>query len=97
MNALAAVDLKWPGLAHPNGDRIRLNNENFVAIDRDRDSTYDPIYRPQALYNRATNGFMRTMQRSCYRRLRQICQFTAPILAQLISIFTFHQAVSSSC
>jgi quercetin dioxygenase-like cupin family protein len=57
MNALAAVDLKWPGLAHPNGDPIRLNNENFVAIDRDRDSTYDPIYRPQALYNRATNGF----------------------------------------
>jgi len=28
-----------------------------VAIDRDRDATYDAIYRPQALYNRVTNGF----------------------------------------
>jgi hypothetical protein len=57
MNAHAAVDFKWPGLARPNGDPIRLNNQNFVAIDRDRDATYDPIYRPQALYNRATKGF----------------------------------------
>ncbi len=57
MNVHAAVDFKWPGLTRPNGDPIRLNNQNFVAIDRDRDAKYDAIYRPQALYNRATNGF----------------------------------------
>jgi hypothetical protein len=28
-----------------------------VAIDRDRDAKYDAIYRPQALYNRVTEGF----------------------------------------
>jgi hypothetical protein len=57
MNVHAAVDFKWPGLAHPNGDLIRLNNQDFVAIDRDRDAKYDAIYRPQALYNRVTEGF----------------------------------------
>jgi hypothetical protein len=57
MNAHAAVDLKWQGLAHPNGDPIRLNNQDFVAVDRDRDAKYDAIYRPQALYNRLTEGF----------------------------------------
>jgi hypothetical protein len=57
MNAHAAVDVKWRGLAHPNGDPTRLNNQDFVAIDRDRDAKYDAIYRPQALYNRVTEGF----------------------------------------
>jgi quercetin dioxygenase-like cupin family protein len=57
MNAYGAVNFKWPGLARPSGDPIRLNNQNFVAIDRNLDATYDPIYRPQALYNRATKGF----------------------------------------
>jgi quercetin dioxygenase-like cupin family protein len=57
MNVHAAVDLKWPGLTHPNGDRLRLNDKNFVAIDRNRDATYEATYRPQALYNRANEGF----------------------------------------
>ncbi|WP_428660747.1 hypothetical protein [Reyranella sp.] len=57
MDLHAAVDPKWQGLAHPNGDPIRLNSQDFVAIDRDRDATYDPIYRPQALYNRVAEGF----------------------------------------
>jgi quercetin dioxygenase-like cupin family protein len=57
MNVHAAVDPKWTGLAHPNGDRIHLNNKNFVAIDRDRDASYEATYRPQALYNRANEGF----------------------------------------
>ena len=57
MNMHAAVDLKWPGLTRPNGDPIRLNNKNFVAIDRDRDASYEATYRPQALYNRANEGF----------------------------------------
>jgi hypothetical protein len=57
MNAHAAVDFKWTGLARPSGEPIRLNNQNFVTVDRDRDATYDAIYRPQALYNRATKGF----------------------------------------
>lgn len=57
MNIHAAVDLKWPSLAHPNGDPLRLNNKNFVAIDRNRDASYEPTYRPQALYNRANEGF----------------------------------------
>ena len=57
MNVHAAVDLKWPGLTHPNGDPLRLNNKNFVAIDRNRDASYEATYRPQALYNRANEGF----------------------------------------
>ena len=57
MNMHAAVDPKWLGLAHPNGDPLHLNNKNFVAIDRNRDASYEPTYRPQALYNRANQGF----------------------------------------
>jgi hypothetical protein len=57
MNVHAAVDRKSPGLTRPNGDPIRLNNKNFVAIDRDRDASYVATYRPQALYNRADEGF----------------------------------------
>ena len=57
MNEHAAVHSNWASLVHPNGDPIRLNHQDFVAIDRDGDATYDPIYRPQALYNRVQNGF----------------------------------------
>jgi quercetin dioxygenase-like cupin family protein len=57
MNVHATADFKWPGLTRPNGDPLVLNKQKFVAIDRDRDAKYDPIYRPQALYNRANNGF----------------------------------------
>jgi hypothetical protein len=57
MNVHAAVDLKWSGLTHPNGDPLRLNDRKFVAIDRNRDASYEPTYRPQALYNRANEGF----------------------------------------
>ncbi len=54
--AQQAADFKWPGLIRPDGDRIRLNHQDFVAIDRDRDATYNAIYRPQALYNVAAEG-----------------------------------------
>ena len=57
MTAHAALHSNWASLVHPNGEPIRLNHQDFVAIDRDRDATYDPIYRPQALYNRVINGF----------------------------------------
>jgi quercetin dioxygenase-like cupin family protein len=57
MNVHTTVDSKWAGLAHPNGDPIRLNHQSFIAIDRDRDATYEATYRPQALYNRANEGF----------------------------------------
>lgn len=57
MNVHAPVDLKWPGLTRPSGDLLRLNNKNFVAIDRHRDASYEATYRPQALYNRADEGF----------------------------------------
>jgi quercetin dioxygenase-like cupin family protein len=57
MNMHAAVDPKWLGLAHPNGDPLHLNNKNFVAIDRNREASYEATYRPQALYNRANEGF----------------------------------------
>ncbi|WP_425065880.1 hypothetical protein [Reyranella sp.] len=57
MSAPAAVHSNWASLVHPNGDPIRLNHQDFLAIDRDGDATYDPIYRPQALYNRVINGF----------------------------------------
>jgi hypothetical protein len=51
-----AADFKWPGLLHPNGDRLRLNRQDVVAVDRDRAATYDAIFRPQALYNVAAEG-----------------------------------------
>ncbi len=57
MNVHAAVDTKSSGLTHPNGDPIRLNKQNFVAIDRHKDTTYEATYRPQALYSRANEGF----------------------------------------
>src|SRR5579871_825698 len=57
MNVHAALDLKWAGLAHPNGKPVRLNNQDFVAVDRDRSASYQATYRPQALYNRANEGF----------------------------------------
>ena len=57
MNVHAAVDSKSSGLTHPNGAPLRMNNQDFVAIDRDRDATYEATYRPQALYNRANEGF----------------------------------------
>lgn len=60
MNVHAAVDFKQAGLEHPGGDKLRLNGGDFIAIDRDRDAGYNATYRPQALYNRAENGFQAT-------------------------------------
>ena len=57
MNVHAAGDLKITGLTHPNGAPLRLNTQDFVAIDRDRNAKYEATYRPQALYNRANEGF----------------------------------------
>ncbi|MBR0773483.1 hypothetical protein JQ625_01430 [Bradyrhizobium diazoefficiens] len=57
MNVHAAGDLKITGLTHPNGAQLRLNDLDFVAIDRDRNATFEATYRPQALYNRANEGF----------------------------------------
>ncbi len=57
MTMSAAVDFRVSGLARPSGDRIRLNNRSFVAIDRRKDADYNATYRPQALYSRADAGF----------------------------------------
>ncbi len=57
MNVHAAVDPKWSGLISPNGKPLHLNTQDFIAIDRDRDASYEATYRPQALYNRANEGF----------------------------------------
>ena len=57
MNVHTAVDSRWAALARPGGDPIRLNHQSFVAIDRHRDAKYEASYRPQALYNRADEGF----------------------------------------
>lgn len=57
MNVHAAGDLKTTGLTHPNGAPLRLNTQDFVAIDRDRNAKFEATYRPQALYNRANEGF----------------------------------------
>lgn len=57
MNVHAAGDLKTTGLTHPNGAPLRLNTRDFVAIDRDRNAKFEATYRPQALYNRANEGF----------------------------------------
>jgi hypothetical protein len=57
MNVHAAVELEKAGLTRPNGDPLRLNRRDFVAIDRDRNAKYEATYRPQALYKRANEGF----------------------------------------
>ncbi|MES2751339.1 MAG: hypothetical protein V4661_08215 [Pseudomonadota bacterium] len=57
MNVHATIDSKSSGLTRPNGDPLRLNHQSFVAIDRHKDTTYEPTYRPQALYSRANEGF----------------------------------------
>jgi len=57
MNVHTTVDLKDPGLTRPNGNPLRLNTQDFVAIDRHKDTTYEATYRPQALYSRANEGF----------------------------------------
>nr|WP_244433198.1 glucuronate isomerase [Bradyrhizobium japonicum] len=57
MNVHAAGDLKFTGLTHPNGSPLRLNAQDFVAVDRDRNARFEATYRPQALYNRANEGF----------------------------------------
>jgi hypothetical protein len=57
MNVHAVVDLKTTGLTRPNGDPLRLNHQDFIAIDRHKDTTYEATYRPQALYSRANQGF----------------------------------------
>ena len=97
MNVHAAVDLKWPRLTRPDGDPLRLNNKNFVAIDRDRDASYEATYRPQALYNRANEGFHANNETFLLHEFRPTCRFTCPIQAPPISIFTCRRAVTSSC
>jgi hypothetical protein len=57
MNVHATVDPKWSGLVRPNGKPLQLNTQDFLVIDRDRDASYEATYRPQALYNRANEGF----------------------------------------
>ena len=57
MNMHATVDMKWSGLTRPNGEPLRLNHKDFIAIDRHKDTTYEATYRPQALYSRANEGF----------------------------------------
>jgi hypothetical protein len=57
MNVHAPVDFKTTGLTRPSGDPLRLNTQDFVAIDRDKNAKYEPTYRPQALYNRVNEGF----------------------------------------
>jgi quercetin dioxygenase-like cupin family protein len=57
MNVHATVDAETAGLTHPNGAPLRLNSQDFVVIDRDHHATYEATYRPQALYNRANEGF----------------------------------------
>ena len=57
MTEYARIDAQLGGLIHPNGEPLRLNKQKFVAVDRQKDADYKATYRPQALYNRADNGF----------------------------------------
>ena len=57
MNVHATINSKASGLTRPNGNPLRLNTKDFVAIDRHKDTTYAATYRPQALYSRADEGF----------------------------------------
>ena len=69
MNVHTPVDLKTTGLTRPNGDPLRLNTQDFVAIDRDKNATYEATYRPQALYNRASLGVRARVARARTCRL----------------------------
>jgi hypothetical protein len=57
VNASATPVFRDSTLIHPSGERLRLNKKTFVAMDWHKDATYEPLYRPQALYDRASNGF----------------------------------------
>lgn len=57
MNVHAPIDASLSDLTRPSGDPLRLNHQDFVAIDRYKDTTYAATYRPQALYSRANEGF----------------------------------------
>jgi hypothetical protein len=57
MTEFTRADPQLAGLLHPNGESLRLNKQKFVVVDRQRDAQYQATYRPQALYNRADNGF----------------------------------------
>ena len=57
MTRHSVVAPQLSGLIHPDGEPIRLNKQKFVALDRQQGAQYKATYRPQALYNRADNGF----------------------------------------
>ena len=97
MNVHAAIDSRASGLTRPNGDPLRLNTKNFVAIDRDRDATYEATYRPQALYNRANEGFHANNETFLLHEVSTNLPIYRPIPARPISIFICRRAASSSC
>ncbi|WP_342310447.1 hypothetical protein [Burkholderia pyrrocinia] len=57
MNQHTSITQSFSGLTHPSGNLLRLNDRDFVAIDRHREARYEATYRPQALYSRANEGF----------------------------------------
>ena len=97
MSAPAAVHSNWASLVHPNGDPIRLNHRDFLAIDRDGDATYDPIYRPQALYNRVINGFHANNEAFLLQEVATNLPIYRPMQGRPISISICPRAASSSC
>ena len=96
MNIHASVDPKSSGLTRPNGERLRLNNQDFVAIDRHKDTTYEPTYRRRSTAA-PTKAFMPTTKPSCSMRSRQICRSISKIPARRIFIFICRPAAFSWC
>jgi hypothetical protein len=57
MNQYNNIAQSSPSLVRPDGNPIRLNDRDFVAVDRRQEAKYEATYRPQALYSRANEGF----------------------------------------
>ena len=97
MNVHTTIDHKWSALAHPNGSPIRLNHQDFVAIDRDRTASYEATYRPQALYNRANEGFHANNESFLLHEVATNLPIICRTRVRPISISTCHRAATSSC
>ena len=97
MNVHAAGDLKFTGLTRPDGSPLRLNDQDFVAIDRDRNAKFEATYRPQALYNRANEGFHANNETFLLHEVATNLPIYRPDTGPPISTFICRRAAFSSC
>jgi len=97
MTKHTVVGPQLAGLIHPDGEPLRLNRQKFVAIDRQRDAQYKATYRPQALYNRADNGFHANNETFLLHEVATNLPIYREDTAPRIFICTCRRAAFNSC